>query len=325
MNASAGETAQTATGHLASYLESRNSAWMGAKMAGNPVWKEKLSKAEVDEFRALVARGLPAGKTLEQLTAEDLPLPTMAARIARWREEIDAERGFLLVQRLPVEEWSEEQATIAYMAICTHLGRLRVQNSRGTIIGHVRDEGVPMDINNPKIRINETNSKIRFHVDFGDVVGLLCLHNVANGGLSRIVSSHSVVAELLRRRPDLEQTLFEPIPFDALDMKGETGKSWVDVPICRWRRGDLRVSFQADTIDTAQQRGEAPKLTERQIDMVRLIEDIAEDPQFHLDMYFEVGELQFINNNHTLHSRTAWDDAGDPTRRRHLLRTWIVL
>jgi hypothetical protein len=325
MNVSAGETAHPAPGPLGSYLESRTSAWMGKRMTGSPVWKEQLSEAEVDEFRALVASGLPAGKTLDQLNAEDLPLPTMSARIAKWREEIDIERGFLLVQRLPVEEWTEVQATIAYMAICTHLGKLRVQNSRGTIIGHVRDEGVPMDINNPKIRINETNNKIRFHVDFGDVVGLLCLHNVANGGISRIVSSHTVIAELLRRRPDLEETLFEPIPFDALDMKDATGQSWRDVPICRWRRGDLRVSFQADTIDTAQQRGEAPKLTEKQADMVRLIEEIAEDPQFHLDMYFEVGELQFINNNHTLHSRTAWEDGDDSTRRRHLLRAWIVL
>ncbi|HEY6869768.1 MAG TPA: TauD/TfdA family dioxygenase [Novosphingobium sp.] len=310
---------------LLTWLESRASSWMGATMSGSAVWREQLSEAEVDEFRALVARGVPPGKTLETLTAADLPLPTMSARIAQWRQEIDVERGFLLVQRLPVEEWTEEQATIAYMAICTHMGQLRVQNSRGTIIGHVRDEGVPMDLNNPKIRINETNSKIRFHVDFGDVVGLLCLHNVANGGLSRIVSSHSVIAEVLRQRPDLEETLFGTIPFDALDMIGPDGKSWRDVPVCRWRGSDLRVSFQADTIDAAQQRGLAPKLTAAQADMVRLIETIAEDPRFHLDMYFEVGELQFINNNHTLHSRTSWDDVGDPQRRRHLLRAWIVL
>lgn len=325
MIATQAELSSPSIGELKGYLESRTSAWMGERMTGNPVWKEKLSEAEVDEFRALVARGVPAGKTLEQLAAHDLPLPSMSARIAQWREEIDVERGFLLVQRLPVEEWTEEQATIAYMAICTHMGTLRVQNSRGTIIGHVRDEGVPMDINNPRIRINETSSKIRFHVDIGDVVGLLCLQNVASGGLSRIVSSHSVIAELLRRRPDLEPTLFEPIPFDALDMKDAVGQSWRNVPVCRWRRGDLRVSFQADTIETAQKRGEAPRLTEHQADMVRLIEEISEDPQFHLDMYFGVGELQFINNNHTLHSRTAWDDAADPARRRHLLRTWIVL
>lgn len=59
--------------------------------------------------------------------------------------------------------------------------------------------------------------------------------------------------------------------------------------------------------------------------MVALIEESAEDPLCHPDMYFEVGELQFINNNHTLHSQTSRDDVGDPCRRRHLLRAWIVL
>lgn len=310
---------------LRDWLSAQSSAWMGAKMVGSAVWKEVLSAAEIDEFREVVRRGLPPGKTAEQLTAADLPMPLMEPRIAEWRQLIDRERGFLLVQRLPVEEWTEEESMIAYMAICTHMGSLRVQNSRGTIIGHVRDEGVPMDLNNPKIRINETNKKIRFHVDFGDVVGLLCRHNVAKGGLSRIVSSHSVVAEVLRRRPDLETALFTPIPFDALDMTDATGKPWRDVPICRWRGSDLRVSFQADTIDAAQKRGMAPKLTGEQAEMVALIEEVAEDPQFHLDMYFADGELQFINNNHTLHSRTSWEDEGDPARRRHLLRAWIVL
>ena len=119
--------------------------------------------------------------------------------------------------------------------------------------------------------------------------------------------------------------LFEPIPFDALDMRENNGKSWREVPICRWRHGDLRVSYQVDTIEAAQERGEAPPLTPQQADMVRLIEEIAEDPAFHLEINFAAGELQFINNNHTLHSRTGWTDEGGPDARRHLLRAWITL
>lgn len=315
--------AKTSPDNLLAFLDSQASAWIGAKMTGNPIWQEKLSEPELDELRSLVSRGIPAGRKLEDLTAADLPLPRLAPRIREWREEIDVKRGFLLVQRLPVEEWTEEQSTMAYWAICNHMGTLRVQNSRGDRLGHVRNEGYKMSLENPKIRINETNNKIRFHVDFGDVVALLCLQNSASGGISQIVSSHTVVAEILRRRPDLESTLFDPIPFDALDMTGG-GKSWRDVPICRWRHDDLRVSFQADTIDTAQQRGEAPKLTQAQTDMVRLVEEIAEDSRFHLEMNFQIGEMQFINNNHTLHSRTSWEDF-DENRRRHLLRAWVTL
>jgi hypothetical protein len=238
-------------GDLRAFLDGQASSWLGAKMTDNPVWLEQLTGSEIDELRWVIKRGVPAGRTVEQLTAADLPLPQLSGRIRGWREELDTRRGFLLVQRLPVEEWTEEEASLAYMAICTHMGTLKVQNSRGTILGHVRDEGYEMDIRNPKIRVNETNNKIRFHVDFGDAVGLLCLQNSASGGISRIVSSHTVIAELLRRRPDLENVLFEPIPFDALDLTDSSGKSWREVPVCRWRRGDLRVSFQADTIDTA--------------------------------------------------------------------------
>ena len=38
----------------------------------------------------------------------------------------------------------------------------------------------------------------------------------------------------------------------------------------------------------------------------------------------QTGDLQFINNFVTVHTRTAFvDDAEDPARRRHLLRLWI--
>ena len=40
-------------------------------------------------------------------------------------------------------------------------------------------------------------------------------------------------------------------------------------------------------------------------------------------MMFEPGDIQFLNNHLTLHTRTAFTDWDDTDQKRHLLRLWL--
>jgi hypothetical protein len=40
-------------------------------------------------------------------------------------------------------------------------------------------------------------------------------------------------------------------------------------------------------------------------------------------MDFQPGDIQLIANWNTLHAREAYEDADDPSERRHLLRLWL--
>jgi hypothetical protein len=42
-------------------------------------------------------------------------------------------------------------------------------------------------------------------------------------------------------------------------------------------------------------------------------------------MELEVGDIQFLNNYVTLHSRTPFEDFDEPDRKRHLLRLWLSI
>jgi alpha-ketoglutarate-dependent taurine dioxygenase len=55
-----------------------------------------------------------------------------------------------------------------------------------------------------------------------------------------------------------------------------------------------------------------------------LLEEIANDPTFHLQMDFRPGDVQLLNNGRVLHAREAYEDDPDPARRRHLLRLWLA-
>ncbi len=79
----------------------------------------------------------------------------------------------------------------------------------------MRDEGIERV--DPSVRFYRTNARQDFHTDGADLVGLLCLHRAHSGGESRIASSAAVYNEMLRRRPDLLEVLYEPFCWDRND------------------------------------------------------------------------------------------------------------
>ena len=54
----------------------------------------------------------------------------------------------------------------------------------------------------------------------------------------------------------------------------------------------------------------------------RLVE-LANDPANHVKMALEPGDMQFINNYHVMHGRTAYADDRADGRVRHLKRLWL--
>ena len=46
--------------------------------------------------------------------------------------------------------------------------------------------------------------------------------------------------------------------------------------------------------------------------------------RFALHMILEVGDIQFLSNEHVLHARTAHIDHSPPAPRRHLMRLWLA-
>lgn len=77
-------------------------------------------------------------------------------------------------------------------------------------------------------------------------------------------------------------------------------------------------------IRDAQRHQQAPRLTAQQAEALELLEGIANDPSFYLQMEFRPGDIQLLNNAKILHAREAYTDYEDPAERRHLLRLWLT-
>ncbi|MEO8303780.1 MAG: TauD/TfdA family dioxygenase [Betaproteobacteria bacterium] len=301
-------------------------AWYGPDLAARTDWIESLSSVELDELAAAaepwLARAERDASALNRLAPADFPLPILAPRVARLRQELLHGRGFVLLRGFPVTRWGARLCAVAFYGLGVHIGHPRTQNAEGHLLGHVRDLGLRSD--DPNVRIYQTHERQTFHTDSADVVGLLCLQTAKSGGLSALVSSVTIYNELRERRPDLASLLFEPF---ATDRRGEVppgAKPYFAIPVFNWHAGALCTIYQRQYIDSAQRFADAPRLTPAHVEALNALDTLTDDPALHLTMALEPGDLQFVHNHTLLHDRTAFDDFPEAARRRHLLRLWLA-
>jgi Taurine catabolism dioxygenase TauD, TfdA family len=298
-------------------------AWRRTDVADPALWREELSRAQVDELRRAVAHAKNTGRPLGELGASDFPLPTLAREVARWREEVERGRGFQVVSGLPVRQWSEADASLCFWCLGLHMGRPGAQNPQGDLLGHVRDTGE--DAGDPFVRLYRTAANIAYHCDAADVVGLLCLHAARRGGASRIASSVAVYDEIARRRPDLVARLYEPFLLDIRNEDASGALRYLPIPPCRFAGGRLRTFYHSDYFRSVVRHADVSPFTDSERELLDLYEAIAGDPEFFLDMDFAPGDIQWLSNHTIVHARTAYEDHPEPDRKRHLLRLWLSI
>ena len=229
--------------------------------------------------------------------------------------------GFVLLRRFPVDLLHDVETELAYFALGLHLGTPVSQDAAGTLLGHVRDERV--ERTGPEVRLYRTRRRQDFHTDGADIIGLLCLHAARSGGESKLASSYAVYNEILARRPDLLDVLYEPMWWDRNGEEAPGEDRAFPLPVLHDVDGMPRVFYIGWYIRDAQRHPEVPRLTEAQSDALDMIEAIANDPAFHVQMDFQPGDVQLLNNAKILHSREAYEDHDVLDERRHLLRLWL--
>jgi len=310
--------------------------WRGPDLTHSTEWQYHFDGRDLAELDAALREVNRQDLGVIQMRGKrDFPLPRLGETLAQFRGEILDGRGFVLLRGLPVDDYSRLDVAKIYWGIGLHLGYPVVQNGKGHMLGHVVDLGsVPnMPASEPGMKREFIHTEIRgynsrnrffFHVDNADIVGLLCLHPAMQGGESLIVSSVAIHNEIQRRRPDLLRVLYQPFWVSRMSEVPAGARPYVAMPVFHHYQGRLIASYWRAWVEACKIFPELPPVTDEQRAAFDLIDELANDPQFHLSMDLEKGDIQFINNHVTLHTRTAYEDFPEPERKRHLLRLWLV-
>ncbi|MEI4828195.1 TauD/TfdA family dioxygenase [Bacillus sp. FJAT-53711] len=299
------------------------SAWKGIELAKDDSWIYYLSEKTIAALDKALLHVQQKGLKAPDFKKEDFPIPDLADEIKYFVDELENGRGFLLIRGLPMERYTDEEASVIYWGVGLHLGLPIIQSKNGDLLGHIKNIGKDFN-DNTKVRGYQTNVHLDYHTDLADVVGLLCLRKAKSGGLSSIASAMSIYNEILEKHPEYLEILFRPF---AHDLRGEEalGQSpVVQSPIFSYYDGKLSCRYMRQYVESAQMKT-GISLSKEEIEAFDFIDSLTHDKNFHIDMMMEPGDMQFVNNYAVFHSRTLFEDYEEDDRKRHLLRLWLMM
>ena len=299
-------------------IEREPSVWLADDFPTTRAWVRALPDECVEEIVSSVADATRRGKTFDQITREDFPLPRTAQLLRGVFEDLENGRGFSVIGGFPVDRFTYEESLVGYAGLCTHLGQLVDQSYAGAMKADVKDMGLAYG---KDVRGYHSNAMLRFHTDGAVLTGLLCLGESAEGGLSVLTSSGALSNTILRERPDVHAILAKGFHHHRRGehAPGDNPVSDVPIPVFAFYDGLLHCTYDRNQSLWAAEEG--VQVTPQQIEAMDLLDDLMAQPRFQLHMEMRKGDVQFVNNFVVMHSRTEYRDG--PGRKRHLVRYWI--
>lgn len=298
-------------------------AWVGPNIQNDDRWLYQLNKTDIAELDAAL-QAVKAQDLEIPFRAEDFPIPNFKAQLDDLISRVTDGLGVILIRGVPRERYTNDECALIYWGIGVHMGRPVSQNSRGHLLGHVTDEGKTLA--DPNARGYQTRNRLDYHCDQlpVDLLGLFCLRTAKSGGASYLVSAPAVHNVMLAERPDLLDVLYQPFHVDWRGDHPEGEQPWYDVPMLTARDGRIaaRVTNRS-FMESVSRYDEQLALTEAQTEALDVFQEISNREELRLEMDFQEGDMQFINNHSILHARQAYEDYDEPDRKRRLLRMWI--
>jgi alpha-ketoglutarate-dependent taurine dioxygenase len=299
-------------------------AWMRDGL-GPRDWLVPFPEAAIGELDALVARRRGDERPVESLSPAEFELTACAEVLAAARRRLDT-IGLAVIDRVPVERYRLAENQAIGWLLASLLGPVVAQTwKEGTRLYDVKDTGQKLGYG---VRRSVTDLGQPFHTDAGWLwmppayVGLFCLESAPEGGISRFVSLVTAHNAMAQRCPELLARLYEPFAWDRQAEHAPEAPRFARRPVfARDADGRLLARYYEDYIHNGQRLAGEP-LDDAGRDALLTMRGLVDDPAHWIEFRIERGQLQYINNRQFAHSRTAFKDATDGTRRRHLIRLW---
>ena len=292
--------------------------WTPDEILANDEWIYKLSSNEITEVKAAINTVIKSQIKISGINKTNFPLPTLGAKLIEIQNELMDGRGVVLIQGLPIIELSGTQFAIAFWGISAYLGKVLSQNRQGHLLGHVKDLGGDYG----KTRGYLTNAHMPFHCDQCDILGLACIHPAKKGGHHMVCSAVALYNEMLKRTPDLVKELGWKF-YRQLSSETHPGQKhpWIRQSTFNFFNGYFSVRSVSTPIHKAQSLPGVPKLTPKQEEAFKVFHQLASE--LAIEVPLNPGDITYVMNHVTQHSRTEFVDWEQPDKKRHLLRLWL--
>lgn len=290
--------------------------WRGVDLDREALYWE-FTPAHLAAIDELMQRIEAAGLRFQEIRRQHFSHPALDRDLADLLADIKNGPGLVIMRGFPVDKYGPERIQAVYWGIGTHFGRGCSQSADGDYLGHVTNVAKAS-------RGYTTDRELSLHTDSAEIVGLLCVRDAKEGGLSIYASSLKVHEIIEREHPEylpvLERGFF-------CDRRGEQAPedepvTPYRVPVYSSRGGLLSCRYVRGVID----KGAAALgigLNAQQQEALACFEEVARRDDVRFEVMLKPGEASFINNYEILHARTGFVDRDDPSEKRLLYRLWL--
>ena len=259
------------------------------------------------------------------LSPDEFEMPACLAMMAKAKKVLEDGVGFVIIDRLPLDAYSVDEARAVYWILSQRVSRPVAQSWDGKVIYDVRDMGKPPGNG---VRPDVTNAEQNFHTDNSynlcppDYVALLCVRPAMEGGISGVVSFYAVYNEMLKSHPGLIERLFRPFLFDRQREHAPDEPMVLSHPLFEYDAGRLvcRLSHR-HVVNGHRMAGQ--ELDAEGLEALETLERTMMQPRFARQFFFEPGQVQIVDNVRLGHRRTGFKDFPEEDRKRHLVRLWL--
>jgi alpha-ketoglutarate-dependent taurine dioxygenase len=290
--------------------------WLGAEFDRGTLYWDFIPAhlAAIDELMERLAGDL---RPFHEIRKSDFAHPALDADLAALLAYIKTGPGLVVMRGFPVDKYSAEEMQTVYWGIGTHFGIGCSQSADGDYLGHVTNVAKAS-------RGYTTDRELSLHTDSAEIVGLLCVRDAKEGGMSIYASSLKVRDIIAREHPEYLAVLERGF---RCDRRGEEAPE--DDPVTPYRvpvfsevEGVVSGRFVRGVIERGAETLGQP-LSALEKDALAFFEAVAQRDEVRLELRLAPGEASFINNYEILHARTGFVDYGDPAKKRLLYRLWL--
>jgi hypothetical protein len=292
--------------------------WTGDSLSDSSAVSVPLEARHIAAFKECIAPLVGRASQLRTIGRSAFDHPALNHLFEEVLRELRDGRGIVLLRRVPVERFNRTEINLIYWGIGLHLGIGVSQSVLGDMIGEVQD----MTASDPHARAYRNKQELTLHTDLCDIIGMLSLEAAMTGGVSSYASVYAVHNRILQTRPDLLARLYEGFNYHRRgeEARGEAPITPHKVPVLAFKDGQLSARYVRTYLTGAM---EEMKVADAQlIEALDLFDRTADD--LALKFVIQPGEVSLINNMTVLHSRSAFEDWPDGTRKRLLLRLWLT-
>ena len=300
-------------------------AWVRADIRRDD-WFFELTPECLAELRAILPELRTDRKPVDQIDPSDYALPACRAFMKRVQSALDDGVRFAVVDRLPMDELTDDKAQALYWILSSLIARPVHQKLAGAMTYKVHDTGRKA-VPGSGVRPDQTNMDQFFHNDNSynttppEYVGLLCVRPAKSGGVSHVISFYTVNNALLRRHKDVITRLYRPFWFDRQKENLPDEPDVMYAPMFSYD-GRLRARLGLHQIRGGYALRNEPMDAEA-VAAIDALKQVFSDEALTFDFIMERGQMQYVNNRELCHRRTEFQDFDEPGGKRLLMRLWL--